>query len=157
VQNASEASILNAAGERFTIPEIVKNTARLSPFEDLMKRTLASIDGLLHKLDYIAKLRSKTGKYEHWGLERTHGALATERVLADVHSELYLELLRTPLSELRDEAVEGKTASGEILHSSSQQLMPADPRGGSAAHFNSVVLALDLLAQARESSDRRGA
>ena len=73
---------------------------RLSPFEDFMKRTMSVLQGVWSKLNYIRELRSSDGRYSHWGLVRSHGEDATNTMLADVHSELYLQVLRTPLSEL---------------------------------------------------------
>src|SRR5258708_25090289 len=88
------------AGRSLPISEIGKGMARLSTFEDFLKRTLNTLQGIWRKLDYLAELRRPDGDYEHWGLSRVHGELAARNVLAEIHSSLYTQLLRTPVQEL---------------------------------------------------------
>jgi hypothetical protein len=65
-----------------------------------MKRTLNGLHGVWSKLNYRRELRDSDGRYKHWGLARTYSEEATNEMIADVHSELYLQILRTPLPEL---------------------------------------------------------
>jgi hypothetical protein len=127
---------------------------RLSPFEDFMKRTVTVLQGVWSKLNYIRELRSPDGRYSHWGLARTHGEDATNTMLGDVHSELYLQVLRTPLSELfeqlelsAEDADCSSTQLAEQLYRERSRLMPCDLRGGSPEHLRSVLLITDLLSK----------
>ena len=127
---------------------------RLSPFEDFMKRTMSVLQGVWSKLNYIRELRSSDGRYSHWGLVRSHGEDATNTMLADVHSELYLQVLRTPLSELFEQlelSAEDTDCSSarlaEQLYKEGPRLTPCDLRGGSPEHLRSVLLITDLLSK----------
>ena len=129
---------------------------RLSAFEDFMKQTISVLQGVWSKLNYIRELRSSEGRYLHWGLAQTHGEDATEKMLADVHSELYLQLLRTPLTELLEQlemSAEDAGCSGgqlaEQLYRERRRLTPSDMRGGSPEHLRSVLLITDLLSKHR--------
>ncbi len=118
-----------------------------SALDDLVIRTLAAIPGRVQKLQYLAGLRDQSGAYEHWGLEKVHGSKAARQALAEAHSMVFIELLRTPLGEIRGEA--GVEASGlPARGATSQMLVPADLKGGSQRHFNSVLAALEALSHA---------
>lgn len=134
--------------------EIVNSTARLSPLQDFMQRTMSSIQGVWAKLNYIRELRRDDGGYEHWGFSQIHGEAACQQTIADVHSELALELLRTPIPELSEEV---KTCAENIgtsdmqlaegLYRDERRLTPRDLRGGSRKHIHSVLLAARLLSR----------
>jgi len=128
-----------------TIPEIVTRSARLSPAEDFRTRTLSALSGIWTRLLYLAELRSEDGRYQHWGHNRTHGESRSQDALATIHSELYLEFLRRPISELTQEPglPADLDASGAKINS--ERLIPKDLGGGSPRHFNSIVLALRFL------------
>lgn len=135
-----------------TCSENLNFNRRLSPFEDFMKRTMSVLQGIWSKLNYIRELRSSDGRYSHWGLARTHGEDATNTMLADVHSELYLQVLRTPLSELFEQlelSAEDAECSGAQLaaqlYRERRSLTPCDLRGGSPEHLRSVLLITELL------------
>jgi hypothetical protein len=124
-----------------------------SPLEDFMHRTLSSIPGPWLKLQYIASLRSEGNQYEHWGLARVFGNEATQHAVEHAHRDVVLNLLRTPLAALMEEA--RKAAERERqplnvyvqgLYAQGEQLLPAKLGGGSAKHFSSVLLALSSLA-----------
>jgi hypothetical protein len=138
--------------ETLPVSEIVTKTARLSPFDDFKKRTLAAIDGVWARLLYVTKLRAKNGRYEHWGHNRTYGELNSQAALAQAHSELYLQVLRTPLRDLMNDL--GPDGSAESSKGASELMIPANLEGGSPRHFNSVVLAVELLGAARQASTR---
>jgi hypothetical protein len=144
--------MIRSIQQRETLPisEIVTKTARLSPFEDFKKRTLAAIDGVWARLLYVTNLRAKNGRYEHWGHNRTHGELNSQAALAQAHSELYLQVLRMPLRDLmNDLGTEGSAVSSKEV---SELMIPANLEGGSPRHFNSVALAAELLGAARQAS-----
>lgn len=147
---------LNETRKSLPTTEIVTRTGRLSPFEDLKKRTLSAIAGLWPKLLYVTELRSKDGRYEHWGHSRVHGDLNSQVALAQAHSELYLQVLRTPLrdlsSEWEHEIVEPSRRS-DVL----KLMVPTDLQGGSPRHFSLIVLTARLLSEERRASTRSSA
>src|SRR5579859_7318594 len=128
--------------------EMVTSGARLSPYEDFKLRSLSAIDGLWSKLLYVAQLRSSQGQYEHWGHSRTYGQQRSQEALAQIHSELYLEVLRAPLRELIPEGITARKMIAEQVSGAGERLIPANP-GRSVRHFNSIVLAVRLLSDDR--------
>ncbi len=133
---------------QFRFSEIGTEMTLLSALDDLVIRTLAVVPGRLQKLQYLAGLRGESGAYEHWGLEKVHGSEAARHALAEAHSSLFIELLRTPLGKIRAEGSFG--ASGSPLQgATSRMLVPGDLKGGSQRHFNSVLAALEALSRAK--------
>lgn len=131
----------------------------LSALQDFVARTLGSFSGPLAKLAYIGKLR-RDGDYEHWGLSRAHGASAAKAAISDAHTQVWLEVLRTPLASLSEETQSlsnGNSAADAVadLRAQSEKLIPPDAAGGGKRHFNSILLALSLLSRARKGSSRR--
>jgi hypothetical protein len=124
-----------------------------SALEDLLGTTLAGVEGLVGKIEYVASLRDVgSGNYSHWGLSRAHGDQAAQQALAEAHRLLFLRLLQTPLRTLRDEIL---LSSGTLQMTAVDYvekfltrkpvLLPKDLGGGSALHFSSVLDALSLL------------
>jgi len=116
--------------------------------DDLFERTLANIPGVLGKLGYIAELRGEE-KYVHWGLARVYGEEALQRAMAEVHRGLFLQVLRTPLRQLLDDAARSAAAQAcdvrpylETFLRDTRAVAPPKLGAGSEAHFNSVVAAL---------------
>ena len=116
--------------------------------DDLFERTLANIPGVLGKLGYIAELRSEE-KYVHWGLARVYGEEALQRAMAEVHRGLFLQVLRTPLRQLLDDAARSAAAQAcdvrpylETFLRDTRAVAPPKLGAGSEAHFNSVVATL---------------
>jgi len=144
-----------------TFPEIVTRRSRLSPFDDFKLRTLSAVKGVWAKLLYMSDLRLADGKYDHWGHIRTHGEKQSQEALAGVHSEVYLELLRTPLRQLvRECSEEGRSNRKDRIdriRDNAPKMIPEDRKGGSPRHFNSIVLAASLLDADREAYRRPGA
>ena len=125
----------------------------VSAHQDFVTRTLVAFDTAMKRLRYIAGLRNKDGKYEHWGLTRTHGDAAAQAAMRQAHQEIILELLRTPVRDLaRQEALSSKAA---VALSKDAQLLPKDTSEAAASHFNSMVLALIALARVRAKSTHR--
>jgi hypothetical protein len=123
----------------------------LSIKDDFVQRTLANIPGIWGKLDYVSELR-ENDRYAHWGLARTYGEEATQLALREVHRELVLQVLRTPLRQLVADVV--SSAAGkqvelreflESLVEKATSLVPPEIGGGSVVHFHSTVAALLLL------------
>jgi len=136
----------------------------LSTSEDFLATTLAALPGVWGKLRYLSGLRSEGGAYHHWGLSRLHGEAAVQRALGAAHRDMFLQILRTPLAPLLEEAslsaAEQELDAGSYLRNLSQEsrsLLPPDLGGGMEAHFSSVLKALSKLAQARSSATRRAA
>lgn len=134
--------------------EIVTNAGRLSPFEDFKTRTLSRIDGLWEKFVYVTGLRSSEGRYEHWGHNRTYGERDSQEAIGKAHSELYLELLRTPLGELVKDWESGGIQGSLEGIKSSKLMIPKNLHGGSTKHLSSIVLAAHLLQAERLASTR---
>lgn len=118
----------------------------LSATEDFRNRTLATWESVLEKLTYVAGLRNSNGTYSHWGMERTHGAEAAQHSLSANHSEVWLEVLQTPLPQLVAHMEAMDTSEREDLLAKLRAAMPPQElRGGTVSHFNSTVLALQLV------------
>jgi len=128
----------------------------ISPAEDFSK-TLSAIAGTLGKLRYLAGLRQGNGEYFHWGMVRRHGEANANRAIAQVHTDLFLVTLRTPIQTLWEETMsvaEGHSANLkeylEELLEQRESLLPAQLEGGAERHFNSVLLGLCSLAGLEE-------
>ena len=125
---------------------------RVSAFEDFVKRTLHFLQGTWSKVNYIRELRDADGRYKHWGLAQIHGEETTQKAIADIHSELYLQLLSTPLPELFEQlglsAEDADCSARELaeqLYRQKERITPDDLRGGAPEHLKAVLLITDLL------------
>lgn len=115
-----------------------------SAYEDFCARTLQALGGAWERLRYVAGLRGPEGRYQHWGLARTFGDDAVQRALAEAHTALFLEILRTPLRRLDAEFSAAESPAWSSY-------LPAGLEGGTPEHFNSIVSALSALAESRPS------
>jgi hypothetical protein len=147
-----------------TCSEIVNRSARLSPFEDFRLRSLDRLQGLWRRVLYLASLRSATGEYDHWGMRRTYGKELANGVLGQAHSSVYIQLLRTPLSELMRDAESCADETGnsfdkilQLTNHDKNKLIPSQLMGGAPRHFSSVVLAACALRSAQRASTRLSA
>ena len=128
-----------------------------SAIEDVLETTLAAVSGIFGKLEYISSLRDVGREpYSHWGLARVYGEAAAQEALAEAHRLLFLKVLHTPLSELRNDMRVSSDASQmkpgeymENLRSRLPALVPQNLGGGSVRHFSSVLHALSTLASHR--------
>ena len=121
----------------------------LSALEDFVVRTLGALSGPLSRLAYIGSLRHSNGLYEHWGLTRAYGDHAAASAISDAHTQVWLQVLRTPLRKLAAEAetsASGITADDVVRwRNQPAALTPSNPGGGSPRHFHSILLALSQL------------
>lgn len=149
----------------FHVPELEQKVMSLtSAFEDLLHTTLSACPGLLAKFDYLSSLKQVDGGYGHWGLSRVYGELAAKRALAESHSILLSEILRSPLRTLMDDvALSAATQEQAVpvyltqLEKRSSRLLPEQAGGGSDRHFSSVLHALSALARSRPNATRPNA
>jgi hypothetical protein len=125
----------------------------LSASDDLRLRTLGSLGGALERLAYLVSLRDETGHYRHWGLTRIYGEKIANEAGAELHSQMWLEVLRTPIPKLQKElqAIEAskRTEIMRVLTAAPQLCSPHNLEGGGIRHFNSVLAALEALSKAK--------
>lgn len=120
--------------------------------EDFARRTLSVFPGLWRKLLYMAELRSTDGKYQHWGHSRVHGEISSQQALASLHSQLYVDALRTPVRQLMLEQDDNGDSVSDISDRLKRLMAPPDLLGGSPRHLNSIVLAARFLSVAQQAS-----
>jgi hypothetical protein len=132
-----------------------------SALQDLREGTLAAVSGLLAKLAYLASLRNREGRYEHWGLTQVHGEESSDRAIKSAHSEVLSTLLQTPISELREDLRESSRNSNQTadaylegMREQLSSLLPATQDKASARHLNSVLVALSSLEKNRKRATR---
>jgi len=130
----------------------------LSAREDFEERTLASFSTPLEKLVYLARMRDAAGQYRHWGMSRLYGERVAEAAMAEAHSQVWIEVLRTPIPQLSREMEKMGKAQREALMAELRRFQalarPADLRGGSVRHFNSVLLTLQSLCCSQAATHR---
>jgi hypothetical protein len=124
-----------------------------SALEDLKQTTLSTLSGLLAKLTYMASLRRRSERYEHWGMKTVHGAEAAEVAFATAHAEVVTAILKTPLAVLEQDlevsrAVNAMSPAAYVkdMRENFDALLPLGRQdASSAAHLNSVLAALSSL------------
>ena len=152
--------MLNGSNGAKSLPisELVNGTARLSPFEDFKARTLSALSGPWAKLLYMAELLREDLTYEHWGYSRRHGEAYSQAALAKIHSEIYIQVLRTSIADLiPTQGSEGGrdryNGESERITSLASRMIPKELNGGSTRHFNSILLSVRLLSAERLASN----
>ena len=132
-----------------------------SAYDDLRQRTVEKIPGTWGKLKYVAGLRSSTGGYAHWGLERVHGTGAAQGAFMEVHRALVKTILRTRLSALREDLGRSSEAEGispvsyaSRLSVSLSQLLPSGCPKESELHLLSVLETLTILEVRRHAGSQ---
>ncbi len=128
-----------------------------SALQDLRETTLAAVSGLLAKLAYLGSLRRREGGYRHWGMALVHGEEASDRALKAAHTEVLSTVLRTPISDLVEDLHESTQSSRENagiyiegMRAQFNELLPSPQDAVSAAHLNSVLVALSNLEKNRK-------
>lgn len=125
----------------------------LSASDDLRLRTLSALRGALERFAYLVSLRDESGRYRHWGLSRIYGDKVANNAGAELHSLMWLEILRTPIPKLQEELqamdVSRRAEVVRRLKASGQLCSPANLEGGGIRHFNSVLAVLKSLSKAK--------
>lgn len=133
-----------------------------SALQDVKETTLSAVSGLLGKLAYLASLRHKEGRYEHWGIASTYGTEAAERALKTAHADILKTVLRAPIAQLEQDLrlscdAQG-TGTGDYIEQMQGRLNDLLPEGRQDSpacdHLNSVLLALSRLEKTRERATR---
>jgi 2-methylaconitate cis-trans-isomerase PrpF len=119
-------------------------------FEDFTSRTLNAFPTALQRLHFVSSLRTKAGKYSHWGMKRTFGRDRANEAIDRAHRELAIEILDTPIPQLHASA-----ASIGLSHQeSSEELGPNDWNGGAKEHLDYILASLSLLEQTSARASR---
>jgi hypothetical protein len=128
-----------------------------SALQDLRETTLATISGLLAKLTYLASLRRREGGYLHWGLSLVHGEESSDRALKMAQTEVLSNVLRRPISELVEDLQKSSQANAQTpeafvegMRGQFHELLAAPDDAASAAHLNSVLIALSSLEKSQK-------
>jgi hypothetical protein len=139
--------------------KLIPKMALLDSLDNFIKRTMAVVPGLWHKLAYLGGLKKDSGDYDHWGLSKRYGNDATKKALSAVHEELFLEVLRKPVNKLLVEVTENAAEKElppaeyvEELWISRGPMTPVEAAGGSHRHFEVTLKTLKSLLTAK--SDR---
>jgi hypothetical protein len=108
----------------------------------------------LAQLEYLANSREPDGKYFHWGLARMYGGEALQQSMSEVHSSVFIDVLRKPIPELADEigssAQEAAAPSDGLIRTLSEKFKAASPEnqeGGCEAHLKMVLYVLSCLTE----------
>ena len=138
--------------------KLIPDMELLESLDNFIKRTLAVVPGLWHKLAYLGGLRKDSGEYDHWGLSKRYGKDATENALGAAHEHLFLDVLRKPVGQLFSEAEanakEKEIPPGEYVEElwiSRRPMTPSDLGGGSRRHFDVTLKTLKSLAQGKKA------
>jgi len=114
----------------------------------------------LARLEYMANSREPDGKYSHWGLARMYGDEMLQQSMSEVHSSVFVEVLRKPIPELANEVAgqerEDDRASAVLVQALSERLTAASPQrqeGGCEAHLKMILYVLSCLAQKRDPEE----
>lgn len=127
----------------------------LTAYEDFVARTLSTIPTLLGRLEYTTSLRTQA-RYEHWGLARVHGEADAHQAISRAHTELWLEVLRTPLPSLYRDLLQSTKTPLEWARRWREHIpdfLPMETDGGATRHFSSVLLALSAMSAAKMATD----
>jgi hypothetical protein len=122
-------------------------------------RTLSAVPGHWGKLRYLLGLRESKEHYHHWGLERVHGREAAHNAIRESHESVVVEILRTPLRDLVDDAElssgETRQPAGEFvdeLARDEQNCLPPQADPAPRKHFSSAVRAVKALLRIRQAA-----
>jgi len=122
--------------------------------ERLRENALGLLPGPLSQLEYMADLRESGAGYLHWGLAKMYGEHDLQQTLAEVHSSILLEVLRTPLPvlahEIQNIADRSSLAPDAYIQSLSKKLnllLPARRFDGWERQLKMVLFVLSCLSQ----------
>jgi len=128
-----------------------------TPLEDFLKTTMTAMPGYWYKLVYLAGLRSKSDKYGHWGMARRYGLTASHSAISAAHSDLFLEVLRTPINKLVEDVSSPAESENQgqfldELWENRGRMVPTDLGGGSAKHFEVTLLTVQKVIENRKGA-----
>lgn len=125
--------------------------------EDFKRYTLKALPTLLEKMAYISSLQNSEGRYRHWGLSRLFGDHRAQKGIATVHSELAMNLIRTPIRNIYREYSDQRSEHPEFLEPQSLALRaPANGDELLSVHLQLIQGSLVAVA-AHESASRQAA
>lgn len=120
----------------------------LNAYDDFVD-TLGQVVGPIAKLAYIDSLRSESGVFTHWGLERVHGEACAHAAIEKAAADLAESLLRDPCCQLAMElpmvatqlqqGAEETLAALRMLLTGKMHQMPAHKQ----AHLRYLLAALE--------------
>ena len=123
-----------------------------SAYDDLLGRTLSRIQGAWGQLRYLAELRSRDGRYSHWGFERVHGANVAQSTFSRAHKTVMDRVLRSKLGDLEGDLRQSSDQAGinpqsyaSSLKESLEDLLPAGCPAWSRLHLLSILQTLAAL------------
>jgi hypothetical protein len=141
--------------------KLIPKMELLESLDNFIKRTLSVVPGLWHKLAYLGGLRKDSGEYDHWGLAKRYGNVATKTALSAAHEQVFIDVLRKPVATLLSEVQENATEKDlpqeeyvEELWISRKPMTPVELGGGSQKHFEVTLETLKSLV--RRKAARRG-
>lgn len=116
----------------------------LSALEDFVGSTLSSLPNKTARLQFVSKMKTPEG-YVHWGLAKLYGKDAAQSAVAEAHSQIFEEVLTTPINEL----AETEFPLPEQPLEDTENLLPENLRGGSQRHLKWTLRVLHLLRRQR--------
>ena len=123
--------------------------------------TLAAVPGYWQKLLYFGELRRNSPQYDHWGMNRRYGTVASVSAMSAAHTDVFLKILRTPLRTLLHDLVTSAAPQNrttqeyvEQLRASRDEVLPKDDGGGTTRHFDVTLKTLESLIRSERSKDR---
>jgi hypothetical protein len=138
--------------------KLIPKMELIESLDNFIKRTLAVVPGLWHKLAYLGGLRKESGEYDHWGLSKRYGNEATKAALGTAHEQVFIDVLRKPvstlLSEVKENAEEKELPPEEYVEElwiSRKPMTPTELGGGSQKHFELTLRTLKSLVKAKQS------
>jgi hypothetical protein len=108
----------------------------------------------LARLKYLASAREPNGQYSHWGLAKMYGSATLQQAMSEMHSSVFVDVLRTPIRQLADEVSGNARETGvsreayvETFSAKFKAVSPENHLGGCEEHLKMVLYALSCLAR----------
>src|SRR5271154_6996 len=131
-----------------------------SAHEDFETNTLRAVPGLLARFFYVGSLHEGDGTYDHWGLAKVYGDDAAQKAMRSSHRIVLSEILKKPLAVLLKDV----QTSCSIEHLTEREFLAALARSSPKplspavrAHLGSVLNALSMLVENRDTANLQGA
>ena len=122
----------------------------LKAVEDFKNRTLRALPTLLEKLAYVCSLRAEDGKYSHWGLSQAYGEQKAQDAIAEVHSSMATEMVRTPIREVCQQLASASERSTGVTLLRPETLDLTAPANGDELLSDHLRLIQDAVAAVAE-------